>query len=87
MKKLIPSFSNLSDTEFEGMFFKDEGSYLAVKFDTLTQKPAVGDTMYPFGQLTSLSINRAVIKSLNTTDNPIQSLHDYFQSRYKEKVG
>lgn len=85
-KQLIPSFNALADNNFEGMHFKDEGSYLAVSFVRSTGKPA-GKAFYPFGEIVTLAINRAVIKSLNQEENPIQAMHVFFQRRLKEKVG
>ena len=81
----IPSFDELSDNDFAGYHFKDEGSYLAVKFEKATGKPA-GNGLYEFGSLVTVTLDRIVIAALNRTSDPLYALKHYFQLAFDKEL-
>lgn len=74
----IPSFDSLRDSEWEGMFFKDEGDFLTVKFEKDTKKPA-GDGLYPFGSLIRIHITKADLFQMKRKSD----LLDFFKEQLK----
>lgn len=67
MRKLIPTYDNLKDESYAGMFFKDEGDFLTVKFEKDTKKPA-GNGLYPFGSLQTTAVTKAELDKMTSLD-------------------
>ena len=71
--------SSLADTEVEGMFFKDEGDFVTVKFDKSTKQPALPGKMYPFGSLLPVHITNEDIKEVKTPAQLKQVVYKRFE--------
>ncbi len=56
------NFDELADNTIEGIHFKDEGSFLTVKFDKATHQPITGNAMYEFGSLAEVSLSRQEVR-------------------------
>lgn len=65
MKKLSISFDDLADSNYLGMYFKDEGDYLVVKFNKQTKQP-VSNGLLPFGSTLSAYITAIDMEGIDT---------------------